>query len=114
MVVCFLKKNSLIIGKINTNTRVVFETRGRYNGAVPNIQSAIKKVRKDKRRAAVNLRLKKRYKQAVKAARQDPSAETLQLAQKELDKAAKGGVIKKGKSSRLKSRLAKTANARRK
>lgn len=82
--------------------------------SMPNIKSAIKKVRKDKRRATVNLRLRRRYKKAVKAARQDPSAEALQLAQKELDKAAKRGVIKKGKSSRLKSRLAKTAHARKK
>ena len=73
---------------------------------MPNIKSAIKKVRKDKRRAAVNLRLRKRYKEAVKEHRSEPSAETLQLAQKELDKAAKGGVIKKGKADRLKSRLA--------
>ncbi len=80
---------------------------------MPNIKSAIKKVRKDKRRAAANLRLKKRYKQAVKAARQDPNPESLKTAQKELDKAAKGGVIKKGKSSRLKSRLHKSAHGKR-
>jgi len=79
---------------------------------MPNIKSAIKKVRKDKRRAAVNLRLRRSYKLAVKAARQDPNSETLKTAQKELDKAAKGGVIKKGKSSRLKSRLAKTAHGK--
>jgi len=81
---------------------------------VPNIKSAIKKVRKDKRRAAVNLRLKKRYKQAVKEHRSEPDAEKFKTAQQSLDKAAKKGVIKKGKASRLKSRLAKTANARRK
>ena len=75
---------------------------------MPNIKSAIKKVRQDKRRAAVNLRLRKRYKQAVKEVRSEPDAEKLKTAQKELDKAAKGGVIKKGKASRLKSRLAKT------
>ena len=77
---------------------------------MPNIKSAIKKVRKDKKRAAVNLRWRKRYKKAVKTVRQDPNAEALKTAQKELDKAAKKGVIKKGKASRLKSRLAKTAH----
>ncbi len=77
---------------------------------MPIIQSAIKKVRKDKRRAAVNLRWRKRFKKAVKAVRQNPSEETLKKAQKELDKAAKRGVIKKGKASRLKSRLAKTVH----
>ena len=79
---------------------------------MPNIKSAIKKVRKDKRRAAVNLRLKKRYKQAVKEARHEPDAEKLKTAQKELDRAAKKGVIKKGKASRLKSRLTKSAHLR--
>ena len=79
---------------------------------MPNIQSAIKKVRKDKRRAAVNLRLKKRYKQAVKEHRREPNVEKLKTAQRELDKAAKKGVIKKGKSSRLKSRLAHRVTSR--
>ena len=77
---------------------------------MPNIKSAIKKARKDKRRAVVNLRLKKRYRQAVKEHRRQPSAEKLRTAQKELDKAAKGGVIKKGKASRLKSRLSKAVH----
>ena len=79
---------------------------------MPNIESAIKKVRKDKKRAAVNLRWRKRYKKAVKEARREPNAEKLKTAQKELDKAAKKGVIKKGKASRLKSRLARTAHLR--
>ncbi len=81
---------------------------------VPNIKSAIKKVRKDKRRAAINLRLKKNYKQVVKTARREPSTEVLKAAQKSLDKAAKKGVIKKGKASRLKSRLAKNLSDGRK
>ncbi len=79
-----------------------------------NIKSAIKKVRKDKRRAAVNLRLRKRYKQAVKTARREPDAKKLKTAQKSLDKAAKKGVIKKGKAARLKSRLAKNLSDGRK
>jgi len=81
---------------------------------VPNIKSAIKKVRKDKRRAAVNLRLKKRYKQAVKEHRREPDAEKFKVAQRELDKAAKRGVIKRGRASRLKSRLAKNLSDGRK
>ena len=79
---------------------------------MPNIKSAIKKVRKDKRRAAVNLRLRKRYKQAVKGTRREPNAENLKIAQRELDRAAKKGVIKKGKAARLKSRLSRTAHLR--
>lgn len=82
---------------------------------MPNIKSAIKKVRKDKRRAAINRRWRERYKKAVKGVREKPTPENLQAAQKNLDKAAKKGVIKKGKASRLKSRLAKTlSDARRK
>ncbi len=81
---------------------------------MPNIKSAIKKVRKDRRRSAVNLRWRKRHKKAVKEVRQNPSAEVLKTAQKELDKAAKKGIIKKGKASRLKSRLSKTVHGKRK
>ena len=79
---------------------------------MPNVKSAIKKLRKDRRRTAVNLRWRKRYKKAVKAARQDPNEETLKVAQKELDKAAQKGVIKKGKAARLKSRLMRAAHGR--
>lgn len=81
---------------------------------MPNIQSAIKKVRKDKKRTALNRWWRGRYKEAVKIARREPSAENLKTAQKNLDKAAKKGVIKRGKAARLKSRLTKSANARRK
>lgn len=98
--------------KIYRNTRVVLETRGRYNIVMPNIKSAIKKVRKDKRRTAVNLRWRRRYKEAVKRARQKSNPENLKVAQKELDKAAKKGVIKKGKAARLKSRLSKLAHGK--
>lgn len=73
---------------------------------MPVIKSAIKKVRKDRRRAVINRRWRRRAKLAVKS-------ERLQTAQKELDKAAKKGVIKKGKASRLKSRLNRLAHARR-
>ncbi len=100
--------------KTHPSIGVALKTRGGYNGSVPNIKSAIKKVRKDKRRAAVNLRLKKRYKQAVKEARREPDAEKFRVAQRELDKAAKKGVIKKGRASRLKSRLAKNLSDGRK
>jgi small subunit ribosomal protein S20 len=81
---------------------------------MPNIKSAIKKVRKDKRRTAINRRWKERYKEAVKKARRQPSVETLKTAQEILDKTARRGVIKKRKASRLKSRLAKNLSDGRK
>ena len=79
---------------------------------MPNIRSAIKKVRQDKRRTAVNLRWRRRFKKAVKAVRESPQLDLLKKAQSELDKATKKGVIKKGKASRLKSRLAKLAHGK--
>lgn len=78
---------------------------------MPNIKSAVKKVRKDKRRTAVNLRWRRRVKAAVKAARDNPSPDSLIRAQKELDKAAQKGIVKKKKSARLKSRLSKAVHA---
>lgn len=80
---------------------------------MPNIKSAIKKVRKDKKRAMVNLRWRRRVKAAVKAVLQTPNEALLAKAQAELDKAAKRGVAKKNKTARVKSRLAKIVHARR-
>lgn len=62
---------------------------------MPKIRSAV----------VVNFRWRHRLRAAVKAARRDPGRVTFIAAQKELDKAAKKGVIKKGKAARLKSRL---------
>jgi ribosomal protein S20 len=79
---------------------------------MPNIRSAIKKVRKDKKRTARNRRWRVAFKEAVKKARREPGSKNLQAAQKVLDKAARRSVTKKGKAARLKSRLAKTAHLR--
>jgi small subunit ribosomal protein S20 len=78
---------------------------------MPNIKSALKKVRQDERRTAVNERWRRRYREAVKVLRENPNGELYRKAQEELDKAAKRGVIKKGKAARLKSRLSKLINA---
>ena len=74
---------------------------------MPVIKQAIKKVRQDKRKTAVNILRKNAYKKAVHAFRKNPNAALLTTAFKALDKAAKTNVIHINKASRLKSRLSK-------
>jgi len=78
-----------------------------------NLQTSIKDVRQNKRRAIFNARMKRRYKTAIKEFNKliesgdTKKAETyLPRVYKMLDKTAKKGVIKKGTASRRKSRLA--------
>lgn len=79
---------------------------------MPNTQSAKKALRQSERRRVKNLSAKRSFKSAVKQFRQlveagqlDDARTRLPSVYKALDKAAKTGVIKKNKSSRLKSRL---------
>lgn len=74
---------------------------------MPVTKQAIKKVRQDKRKTVINMRVKKAYKTAVSTFRKNPSVANLTSAFKALDKAAKVNVIHKNKASRLKSRLSK-------
>jgi small subunit ribosomal protein S20 len=74
---------------------------------MPVTKQAIKKVRQDKRKTAVNLRVKKAYKTTVQTFRKNPTAATLVGAFKALDRAAKVNMIHKNKAARLKSRLSK-------
>lgn len=81
-----------------------------------NIKSAIKKKRKDKRRTARNRVWRSRVRTlarkvddllAQKGASPEEIEKSLGEAQKNLDKAAKRGVIHPNKAARLKSSLAK-------
>lgn len=72
---------------------------------MPIIQSAIKKVRKDKLRTARNKKRALALKTLIKKARTTQSTKNLQAAFSALDKAAKVHLIHKNKASRLKSRL---------
>ena len=79
---------------------------------MPNTQSAKKALRQSERRRVRNLSTKRAFKKAVKQFRRlveagqlDDARARLPSVYKTLDKAAKLGVIKKNKSSRLKSRL---------
>ena len=74
---------------------------------MPIIQSAIKKVRKDKTRSARNKKRETALKSLIKQARAAKSAKNLQAAFSALDKAAKVKLIHPNKAARLKSRLSK-------
>ncbi len=74
---------------------------------MPIIKSAIKKVRKDKRRTQRNKIRETSMKKLVKTMRKDSNAKNLSAAFSALDKSAKVNLIHKKKAARLKSRLSK-------
>lgn len=74
---------------------------------MPVTKQAIKKVRADKRKTAINLRRKLAYKKAVHDFRRKPSLATLSAVYKALDRAAKTNVVHPNRAARLKSRLSK-------
>lgn len=80
---------------------------------MPIIKSAQKKLRKDKKRTALNVETKKAYKAAVKVVtktahdKKKVDAKKAQSAQSKIDKAAKKHLIHPNKAARLKSRVSK-------
>lgn len=81
---------------------------------MPNTKSAQKAMRQSRRRNAINLRTRSKYKSAVKETRGHISAgsakdaaEALKKAMSALDKAVKKKVIHKNTADRKKSRMAK-------
>lgn len=81
---------------------------------MPILKSSKKALRQTERRRTRNLAKKTAFKKALKDVRKllaseknEEAKKLLPAACKAVDKAAKTGVIKKGKASRLKSRLAK-------
>lgn len=79
---------------------------------MPNIKSAKKRVLVAKVRNDRNKAAKTELRTVIKKARADEAtAETIKAASVKLDKAAGKGLIHKNKAARLKSRLAKKANA---
>jgi small subunit ribosomal protein S20 len=79
---------------------------------MPITKSAIKKLRSDKKKALYNKSTKTKTKNAIDLVKATFSAENLAKAFSMVDKAAKKGVIKKGKADRIKSRLAGKASAK--
>ncbi|MFF2887800.1 30S ribosomal protein S20 [Paenibacillus sp. NPDC057967] len=85
---------------------------------MPNIKSAIKRVKTSEKRRALNASQKSALRSAVKTADQaiagtdvDAAKAALITASKKLDKAVTKGLIHKNAASRKKSRLAKRLNA---
>lgn len=74
---------------------------------MPITKGAIRKQRADKRKAAINDRVRQVYKAAIKKMRQKPTPKALTDAFQKLDRAAKSHVIHANKAARLKSRLSK-------
>lgn len=85
---------------------------------MPNIKSAIKRVKTNEKRRALNASQKSALRSAVKVADQalvgtdvEAAKTALITATKKLDKAVTKGLIHKNAASRKKSRLAKKLNA---
>jgi small subunit ribosomal protein S20 len=74
---------------------------------MPITKSAIKKLRADKKKAIFNKATKTKAKSAIDNFKELLSLESLSKAFSAVDKAAKKGVIKKGKADRIKARLSK-------
>jgi len=74
---------------------------------MPIIKSAIKKMRQDKAREKVNRAKKVVLKKTLKLAQTEPNQKNLSAAFSALDKAAKVGLIPKGRADRKKARLNK-------
>lgn len=78
---------------------------------MPIIKSAKKRVRTANKAAVRNSKTKRSLREALKTFGRSPSAKSQALAQSNLDKAAKKGVIHKNKAARLKRQAAKKAKA---
>ena len=74
---------------------------------MPLIKSAKKKLRQDKKRQKRNRSTKDFLKEVLKAARENPTIESIRVAAKTADKAVKKQLIHKNKAARIKSSLAK-------
>jgi len=84
---------------------------------MPNLKTSIKDLRSTKRKTVYNDRLRKRikrseknFKDSIKEGDRERAEASLKQTYKVLDKAAKKNVIKKGKASRKRSRLASQLN----
>lgn len=74
---------------------------------MPVIKSAIKKLRKDKKRQAENDQFRSNIDKAIRIFKKGKSKDTLKSAVSLIDKAAKKNIFHENKAARLKSQLAK-------
>ncbi len=84
---------------------------------MPNLKASIKDYRNSQKKKENNLKMKRRYKSAIKSLHKnlesgniEDSKKSLSKTFKLLDKAAKTKLLKKNTASRKKSRLAKNFN----
>ncbi len=76
---------------------------------MPVIKSAIKKLRKDRKREAQNDEFRKKMRDVLRKVKKDDSdVSVLAEAYETVDKAAKKRIIHHNKAARLKSQIAKT------
>ncbi len=74
---------------------------------MPITTSALKALRQEKRRTAVNKPVRSRVKSTTDSFKAAPSLESIKSVFSALDRAAKKHIIHKNKAARLKSRLSK-------
>lgn len=72
---------------------------------MPVTVGALRKLRADKHKAAVNVRVRVALREAVSGMRKKPTEKKISELFSKLDRAVKGKVIHKNKAARLKSRL---------
>ncbi len=78
---------------------------------MPNIKSAIKRVKTTAKETVVNNNVNMRTKTSIKKVTKDPvNEEKLNVALKNIDKSAGNKLIHRNKAARLKSKLTKMAN----
>lgn len=82
-------------------------------GSMPQTTGAIRKLRADKKKSAINLKIKKALKEAVLLMRKKPTEKNLKQLFIRVDRAVKKNVIHDNKASRLKSRLSLLVNKKR-
>ena len=75
---------------------------------MPVIKSAIKKLRQDKKRTAVNKKIIQQLNSAIKGVKKSKKV-TISEAYSKIDKASKKGLIHSNKAARLKSQISKIA-----
>ena len=78
---------------------------------MPVIKSAIKKLRKDRKREKENDAIKRGLERAIRKAQKSPSK--INAAYSAIDRAVKRNIIHKNKAARIKSSLAKLASPER-
>jgi len=74
---------------------------------MPITKSAIKTLRKDRRRRLINIKIKDVLRKAVKEFAKKPSEKTIQKYYSAIDTAVKKNMLHKNKAARLKSKVKK-------